>query len=296
MFHNVIIYKRFMSSLIKVQKLSSVNFFDLSPSFNTTVHQHNDWELLYVDSGEINFVTQEKSNFLKQGDVVFHHPNETHSTVCNGKKSASIFNIHFVSNSPSMEYFMGKSLTVSPKAADTLKRLIDECNATYRVSEHPIVVRDTAPFGGEQMTELLLEEFLLLLVRDIESSADVLKYSFNKEKTTPQMDEICKYLKDNVYGRLTLEDLTIKFHFSKSFLCEHFKKCTGLSPIAYYLDLKLTEAKRLLREDDLTINEIAERLGFESLEYFSRYFKKRVGRSPREFRKMLINDASLHKK
>jgi AraC-like DNA-binding protein len=195
-----------------------------------------------------------------------------------------------------MEYFKGKSLTVPPKAAEVLKRLIDECNATYRVSEHPIALRDSAPFGGEQMTELLLEEFLLLLIREFENYVSVVKMSLNQEKITPQIEEICSYLKANVYGRLTLEDLTVKFHFSKSFLCEQFKKGTGLSPITYYLDLKLTEAKRLLREDDLTITEVAEKLGFESPEYFSRYFKKRVGRSPREFRKMLINDASLHKK
>ena len=61
----------------------------------------------------------------------------------------------------------------------------------------------------------------------------------------------------NLYGRLTLNDLTDKFHFSKSFLCEQFKKNTGASPINYYLDLKLTEAKRLLREDDLTVTEIS---------------------------------------
>ena len=285
-----------MSSLIKIEKILSVNFFDLSPSFKTKVHEHNDWELLYIDSGEINFVTEKECKFLKQGDVVFHHPSEVHSTVCNGKRAASIFNVHFVSDSFDMEYFRGKSFTVPQKAADTLKRLIEECNATYKVSEHPIAVRDSAPFGGEQMTLLLLEEFLILLMRELDRGERARKICFNQEKVAPQIEEICTYLKANVYGKLTLEDITSKFHFSKSFLCEQFKNGTGVSPISYYLNLKLIESKRLLREDNLTITEISEKLGFESSEYFSRYFKKRVGHSPREFRKMLINDASLKNK
>ena len=45
-----------MSSLIKIDRLFTVNLFDLSPSFNTAVHDHDDWELLYVDSGEVDLV------------------------------------------------------------------------------------------------------------------------------------------------------------------------------------------------------------------------------------------------
>lgn len=284
-----------MSSLIRVEKLNTVNFFDLSPSFNTAIHNHNDWELLYVDSGEINCIIEGKSIYLKQGDVMFHKPNEIHSTVCNGKKSASIFNVHFITNSDTMEYFDGKSLTVPPKAADTLKKLIDECNATYRVSEIPMQMRDNAPIGGEQMSRILLEEFLILIIRGFECPEKYKHINGNQVCIVPKMEEICDYLRSNIYGKITLNDLVERFHFSKSFLCEQFKKSNGLSPISYYLDLKLTEAKRLLREDDISITEISERLSFESPEYFSRYFKKRVGHTPRDFRNMLINDASLRK-
>ena len=284
-----------MSSLIKIESFYTVNFFDLSPAFNTTVHNHNDWEMLYVDSGEVNCVTGGEVRLLKQGEVMFHQPNATHSTVCNGKNAASIFNVHFITSSYAMEFFKGRSFTVAPKAAEALKRLIDECNATYCVSEHPMFLRSNAPFGGEQMSILLLEEFLILLIRDSESDVSISGVVSNQLGSSPQIEEMCEYLRANVYGKISLSDLTQKFHFSKSFLCEQFKRATGLSPIGYYLDLKLIEAKRLLREDALTVTEISEKLCFESPEYFSRYFKKRVGHSPRDFRKMLINDASLRK-
>ena len=285
-----------MSGFINIERLYTVNFFDLSPNFNTTVHNHEDWEFLYVDSGEVNCITEDGSIFLKQGEVIFHQPNRTHSTVCNGKKSASIFNIHFVTDSPLMEQLKNRLFSVPSKASEALKRLIDECNATYSVSEHPLSVRENAPLGGEQMSLLLLEEFLLLMMRAIDSRATAHQSVGNQQGyKTSQIDEICEYMRENIYGKVTLNDLVERFHFSKSFLCEQFRKHKGLSPINYYLDLKLTEAKRLLREDDVTITEISEKLSFESPEYFSRYFKKRVGHSPRDFRNMLINDANLRK-
>ena len=284
-----------MSAIINIERLYTVNFFDLSPTFNTTVHNHEDWELLYVDSGEVNCITSDGRIFLKQGDVIFHQPRKTHSTVCNGKKSASIFNIHFVTDSPVMERLKNRTFSVPQKAADALKRLIDECNATYSVSEYPLSLRETAPIGGEQMSLLLLEEFLILLLRNAEGRETPHAATNNQGYRSNQIEEICDYLRSNIYGKVTLNDLVERFHFSKSFLCEQFKKNKGQSPVSYYLELKLTEAKRLLREDDITITEISEKLSFESPEYFSRYFKKRVGHSPRDFRNMLINDASLRK-
>ena len=284
-----------MADSIKIQKLYSVNFFDLSPNFNTTVHNHSDWELLYVDSGEINCISDGENIFLKQGDVIFHHPNKTHSTVCNGKSSASVFNIHFVTDSNDIELLKNKQLSVSPRAAEILRRLIEECNTTYKVSELPMVMRENVPYGAEQMCIILLEEFLLLLIRNLENFKNVANERIDQDHPMPQIYEICGFMKDNVYGKLSLNDITAKFHFSKSFLCEQFKKIHGISPINYYLNLKLIEAKKLLRENDLTITEISEKLGFESPEYFSRYFKKNTGHSPRVFRKMLINDANLRK-
>ena len=285
-----------MSNVIEIKKLYSINFFDLSPSFNTTIHKHEDWELLYVDSGEFDCIVEGEKKLLKQGDVIFHQPLETHSTVCNGKKSASVFNIHFECHSEAMECFKKKILTVSQRTSEVLKKLISECNETYRVSFHPITFSDNVPFGGEQMVLLLLEEFLILLARDSQNIVNPIKSRNSQPYVEPMIEDICAYLKANVYGKVTLDDLTEKFHFSKSFIFKQFKNHIGLSPISYYLDLKLIEAKRLLREDGITITEIAERLGFESPEYLSRYFKKRVGHSPREFRNMLINHASLKKK
>ena len=281
---------------IAVSGFYSVNFYDLSPKFHTNFHNHDCWELFYVDSGEVNCITESDSRILKSGDVVFHRPGSVHNTVCNGRKAAAIFNVLFFIESPSMELLDGKSLRVPERLLPTLKNLINECNKTYLVSEHPLKPRNHVPFGWEQLSRIYLEEFLILMIRELQNDDQAEYYVAESNTDNVLIDDICEFLSENVYNTVTLKDVCERFHFGKSYLSEQFKKCKGASIMSFYLDLKLSEAKRLLREEDLTIGQISERLGFESPEYFSRYFKKRVGHSPRDFRRMLINNASLKKK
>ena len=278
---------------IKVNGIASVNLYDLSPEFYTERHDHESWELVYIDSGEICCNTVGKDITLKQGDVIFHKPYSSHKTSFNGKISAAMFSIIFDIDSPSMEFFKEKHIRVPAKLMPTLKNLINECNKTFLVSEHPLSLRENAPLGGEQLSILYLEEFLLLMLRDGLKGEAVEIDSPETEEASALVEDICKYLSENVYNKITLKDITEKFHFGKSYLFEQFKKYKGTAIMNYYLNLKLSEAKRLLREQPITIGQISEKLGFESPEYFSRYFKNRVGYSPRDFRKTLINSASL---
>lgn len=80
-----------------------------------------------------------------------------------------------------------------------------------------------------------------------------------------------------------IESVADELHVSYSWFRKAFKKETGLSPKNYLLRLKLDRAKKFLREGNETIAEIAERLGFESSNYFSVFFKSRTGLAPSQF-------------
>ena len=62
-----------------------------------------------------------------------------------------------------------------------------------------------------------------------------------------------------------------------------FKKCTGLSPYQYFLDLKISRAKELLLQHQYTVKEIAYMLSFDDPYYFSHLFKKKTGHPPSEW-------------
>ena len=63
-----------------------------------------------------------------------------------------------------------------------------------------------------------------------------------------------------------------------------FRREFGTSPIAYLLDKKLEQAMLMLRDTAFSIKEISIKLGFKDEFYFSRLFRKKCGKSPREYR------------
>lgn len=82
-----------------------------------------------------------------------------------------------------------------------------------------------------------------------------------------------------------LEKFTAENNIGYSFFRRMFKNFTGIPPRQYFLQLKLMRAKELLQGTDKSIKEISYQLGFESIYYFSRFFKQKTGMSPSEFRK-----------
>ena len=64
-----------------------------------------------------------------------------------------------------------------------------------------------------------------------------------------------------------------------------FAKETGTSPLQYYLSVKLSRAKNLLKSSDIPIEEIAHTLGFKTNWYFAHFFAKSTGVSPRDYRR-----------
>ena len=91
------------------------------------------------------------------------------------------------------------------------------------------------------------------------------------------------YIQNNIDKRITLESVGKETNFAPVYCSEIFKKETGESIVSYAINEKIQEAKRLLLED-VPLNEIAENLGFENYNYFSRIFKKRVSYSPLQYK------------
>ncbi|NLC41123.1 MAG: helix-turn-helix transcriptional regulator, partial [Clostridiaceae bacterium] len=97
------------------------------------------------------------------------------------------------------------------------------------------------------------------------------------------VETIEKFLINNIYNKLTLQDICDVFLISKSYLCKIFKEQTGESLMDYLTALKMREAKKLIREDQYNVTQISSLLGYSSIQHFSRMFKKIVGFSPTEY-------------
>ena len=135
---------------------------------------------------------------------------------------------------------------------------------------------------GDQTTKtLLLNQLLCLILANICNST---LRSNTKETENFLLTETHKYVEKNIGKVITLEELSANVYLSSSWFSKKFKEATNISPMEYVLNIKLSNAKQLLSTTQLSINEIAQICGFNDAAYFSYYFKKRFGISPKQYR------------
>jgi AraC-like DNA-binding protein len=92
------------------------------------------------------------------------------------------------------------------------------------------------------------------------------------------------YMVQHLNQPLQVAKLAQTSHFSPSHFFVLFKRCTGHSPIDYFIRLRMERAARLLSATELNVKEIAAALGYDDPFYFSRVFKAIHGIAPRDYR------------
>jgi AraC-like DNA-binding protein len=120
-----------------------------------------------------------------------------------------------------------------------------------------------------------------------------LLYAIEKNKQVGENEEIqlvekTKFLMtENIEKQMEVSDLIVSLSLNYSAFKKKFKNQTGISPTQYYLNLKLKKAVELMTFTTLSFKEIAYKTGFKSQFYFSRFFKKKYGDSPKSYRQKL---------
>ncbi len=138
--------------------------------------------------------------------------------------------------------------------------------------------------------------YMLALGKAYEILAYLVEGSFSVSKSSEDLGEkILKYVNKN-YRTTTVKELSEVFYFNRSYLYKVFKKKEGLSLNRYIIDLKLREAMALLRETDLSIDQISEKVGFNSSVNFCIAFKKAYEATPTKWREDMKKKQSSSKR
>lgn len=98
-------------------------------------------------------------------------------------------------------------------------------------------------------------------------------------------DRICRYLSDNISVPFSSENIEKRFYLSYKYMSHLFKKEKGVTMQQYHNSVRMDEACRLLCSTLMSIGEIADKLGFSDVLYFSRCFRNYTGKSPSTYRK-----------
>lgn len=287
----------YLDTEFEIGKIFSIHYFEYMNDFVFEGESHDFWEFVCVDKGEVKITAGEKQFLLTKGEVAFHEPNEWHNVEALGTKPPNLVVISFHCNSPAMNFFRKKIFTTDDFERSLLANIIKETITFFdcRLDDpylKEITTKSPELFGSPQMVKLLLIHFLIHIQRRYRSdllppptsTADTLALTSSVSDNNKQVfDHILSYMEENIRSPLTIEKICKDNLISKAKLQDIFKKHAEMGIIDYFSKLKITKAKTLIRQREMNFTEISNYLGFNSIHYFSRKFKKETGMSPSEY-------------
>lgn len=124
----------------------------------------------------------------------------------------------------------------------------------------------------------------------MEILGDIAQMSVDSLQTanySPVIQQVLKLVKDTYTENWTLMELGDRFHTHPVYLGQLFRKETGVSFSSYVNRYRIEQAKKLLRETNLKVNQVAREVGYWEAAYFYRQFRKYVGVSPMEYKSLV---------
>lgn len=275
---------------IIVNDIISIHYFEYMSDFTFEGETHNFWELLCVDKGTVNVVAGSMTYTLNKGDIIFHQPNEFHNVEANGIVAPNLVVIGFDCTSPGMDFFQNKILQIGENERALLGFIIKEARSSFssRLDDpylQKLERRQNQPYGSEQLIKMYLQQVLIQIVRTYSSSRiKVVLPKSTKQKSEDELfHKIIFYMEENIGRQLTIEQICKDNLVGRSIVQKLFREHTNCGIIDYFSNMKISMAKQLIRDKQMNFTQIADSLGYTSIHYFSRQFKKVTGMTPSEY-------------
>lgn len=232
-----------------------------------------DYQILYVANGKTHFWFDGREEIVSTGHMVLYKPEEIQKYVYYLEDNPEVFWIHFTGRDvKNILAYHGISLDEHVFYCDVLP----DYKALFRKIIQELQL---CRYGYEDYIVSLFKDILLLVDRQ----------QHEQKKTTgnvqEQIERAAAYFNENYNTKISIDDYAESLHISTNGFIHNFKQYAGMSPAQYILSLRMVNAQSLLERTTYNIKEISEIVGYENPLYFSRVFKKEIGKSPAQYRK-----------
>jgi len=237
-------------------------------------HTHDMFQELMVMSGLFKLVDPEGNKMhIRRGEMLIIPPGKPHawSVGASGCKALQI------SHQPLLlENYGELSILFGDVKSDWQKAKIDQNILTENFGRLKDELDKSRPADGVMIFTYLLEIFVEALRRQRHGKTA----AFQEKKDELAVKRALDYIQNHFHEKITLRKLCHESFLGPSRFSEVFRRSTGCSPIKYLNRYRLEKARIILAYAELSVKEVADHLGFESIHYFSRAFKKHFGCNP----------------
>lgn len=263
--------------------LSQNIWTQLTQEGDDILHSHTFYEIIYIVNGSIQHNLNGRITLLNPGDLCIVYPNETHYFL-RDEKSLPCVHRDIIIKVPLFEAccaFLSPELLqqIFEKHLDTIWHIPPE---EQHVLDKNLNLLTLSNFANDHPKNED-EKFLCFNLLKYFTSTVSLKSPSNYPQWLTQL------LTRFHSPQLLKEGLPLILstcHYHPVYTCRIFKQYTGTTMSNYLLQVRLQHASNLLLIRDNTVADIAESLGFQSIPYFNKSFKKMFGLPPSEYRKV----------
>jgi AraC-like DNA-binding protein len=248
--------------------------------------------LYYVVDGKFEWIIDGQHHILYPGDLAVILPGK----IFGGEKdfldigTVSWLHIRLEQLEQNGKMIIGKWSSISANESRTIGKILMLNNSPVlsKLKEAGTILQamqqeiQNQEIGYATRFNQLTDELFILIARQLTKQN-------NSRRDFPQtFMKLEQTLRDNLSHQWTVEEMAALVGLGTTAFSEKVKSYTGFSPLNYLINIRISEAIKLLKRKDVNVTDIALDIGFYSSQHFATTFKKLTGYTPSEFRKTTI--------
>lgn len=255
-------------------------------------HYHQEYELSFITEGSGKRIVGDSIEEFNPGDLIFIGPRIPHVWFSEEKhkrqhSGRSLESVYMLFN----QDILPEALIGLPEFIN-IRRAMSLAERGLRISGDTLNevsrIMLQLPYMDRMKRLMLFYEIMDHIGRSSAhtflASKDYIKNKFTNTNT--RVNRIHEFLMKNYQEEIDLAEVAEVAHMAPASVCRFFKQATGLTIFEYLNKIKIDYSCKLLLNTDLNILDISMDCGFNNLSHFNKQFKKFMGKTPTEFRKL----------
>jgi len=243
-------------------------------------HFHEHYVIGFIEKGSRYLYCGNLEYTVEPGDLLLLNPRDSHACV---QADNSSLDYRCINIQPAVLQKVAFEITGRDEPPRFSPNVIYKSELVAPLRElHQILLREQADFQKEELFLFLLEQLLEEHTGEYDAQG----------RQSEQVRAIAEYLAGHYDKPVTLEELGALTGLSKYTLLRRFTREKGISPYSYLCTLRIDQAKRLLHQGEPPM-EVALSCGFSDQSHFSNVFKKLIGITPGQYRRIFLQKDSV---
>ncbi len=225
--------------------------------------------MIYVVKGEMLLLVKDKEYFIRENEIAvfdMRHPH-LYAACCDTEQMWFCFDGNC--SETMIEKICAYSHVYKPMQISRTYNLLKEIIDGFQ-EQKPVPDEIISGYFHIVLSDLLAQQ----------------RYDSNQQPTV--IEKAINYMENNYDKPINIGEIAEMLYLNASYFSQKFKMVTGISPKQYLINIRLNAAKILLQDTSWSIREISERTGFLTDNYFSWYFHKKFGLTPKDYRKEFL--------